>query len=190
MKYFGHDCNAGDDYRLVKVILKYTIAGYGVYFRCNELIATKITDSKDDCILEQDCEILAHICNLNKELIKEILEYFVELGLFDKTTDGRYRNLKLLSRADEYYKRQKSKIYTFNKVSRDNVGTMSGQHPDSVGLKEKKRNEKKRKENKPLYSGQGLKPETTKAKPTVGEEKPNLDSDGLSKEDSEFLRRI
>ena len=158
MKYFGHDCNAGDDPKLVKVRMKYSIAGYGIYFRCNEFIGSKITETYEACILEPDLEIMSYDFNLAPEKIKEILDYFVEVGLFDKTTEGKYRNLKLLERLDEYHKRQKAKrLRSESVLTTHKVGTVSGYSRDSVGTKEKKRKESKVKEIK-VSNFKGFKP--------------------------------
>lgn len=138
MKYFGHDCDAGDDSKLSMVIIKYTILGYGVYFRCNELIGRTISRHCTECVLQENLVVLEHKFGVPQEKIKEMLEYFVEIDLFDKTEDGKYRNLKLLKRLDEYTKKY--------------VDTVSGQPRENVRNKEKKRNEIKRNEN-PLTAG-------------------------------------
>jgi Domain of unknown function (DUF4373) len=146
MKYFGHDCNAGDDPKLIKVRLKYGITGYGVYFRCLEFIGTKMSEQCRDCVLEPDLELLEHDFHLPQQKIKDILEYLVEVGLFDKTKEGKYRNLKLWDRKDEYTEKRARKMEGQGKA---NVPTVSRQGKDNVPLKEKKVKESKRKEKKP-----------------------------------------
>jgi hypothetical protein len=135
LKYFGHDCDAGDYSKLSMVVIKYTILGYGVYFRCNELIGRTISRHCTECVLQENLAVLEHKFQIPQEKIEEILEYFVEIDLFDKTEDGKYRNLKLLTRLDEYTKKY--------------VHTESRQYTDNVQNKEKKRNENKRKEITP-----------------------------------------
>lgn len=139
MKYFGHDCDAGEDSKLVKVVLKYDIRGYGVYFRCNELIGRRISEQCSNCVLEEDLDVLSDKFKLKKNLIQEMLEYFVEVGLFDKSSDGKYSNLKLLTRLD---------IYTQRKLRTKDEHTSN-----NVSLKEKKRNENKVNEKPPTAGG-------------------------------------
>ncbi len=191
MKYISHDCNAGDDPRIVKVRLKYNIAGYGVYFRCLEFIGTKVTEQYRDCTLEPDLELLAHDFNIPQTKIKEILDYFVELGLFDLTKNGKYRCLKIWDRIDEYTKRRAKKMEKKESERQGSVSvpTVSRHDTDKDWLKEKKRDEKKRNEMKghlkPLQPSITAKDKAeSKAGATL------LDSKSLKKQHSPLLSKI
>ncbi|MCP4649598.1 MAG: DUF4373 domain-containing protein, partial [PVC group bacterium] len=58
MKWFKHDTNALHDAKIEKLIMKYGIEGYGVYFACVEMIAHKLSPKKATFELEHDAEIL------------------------------------------------------------------------------------------------------------------------------------
>jgi hypothetical protein len=182
MKYFGHDCNAGEDHKLEKLVIKHGMAAYGIYFRCCELIATKLTEYDLSCVLEQDLEVLSRRFNMPENQVKDILDYFVEIGLFDISPEGKYRNLKLLKRLDRYTERR---VHILNKDGVHKVETKFTQGSHKVDVKEKKRNEKKVNKSKA-----SLKPLQQATKINT-EEKPgstNLGSKGSAKQHSPLFK--
>jgi len=134
------------------------MAGYGLYWRCNEFIGTKVTHTNKNCILEQDLEILSYDCNLPVKKIQEILEYFVEVGLYTKTPEGKYQNLKINTRLTEWLKRElrlqekqaQESLRIASGGTQESLHTTSRGTPALLQLKEKKRKEIKRKEMKTL----------------------------------------
>ncbi len=158
MNYFGHDSYAGDDPKLEKVILKHGMTGYGVYWRCNEFIARNIKTSNISTILDRDLESLEDKLKLKKEVIRKILDFFAEVGLYEKNGEV-FSNPKLLHRLNEHYKRSIKKgthsgepkaVVSTDVVRIPYVDTTEKLRRPSVncGAKEMKLNEMKRKEKK------------------------------------------
>lgn len=103
MEYFGHDTNCLTDPNLKKVRSKYKAAGLGIYWHCNEAIALHLDPPNGiDCVLNEDIVDIAHELYESEDFVKEVLEYFVIIGLFTKTDDKKYQNLKLLKRLNRY----------------------------------------------------------------------------------------
>lgn len=103
MQYFGHDTDCLTDPNLKKVRAKYKSSGLGIYWHCNEAIALHLDPPNGiECVLNEDIPSIAHELYESVDLVAEVLEYFVEIGLFTKTTDNKYQNLKLLKRLDRY----------------------------------------------------------------------------------------
>ena len=100
MKWFKHDSTALHDAKIQKLIMKYGIAGYGLYFACVEIIAGNLSPTKITFELEHDSEILAHMFQMDTLKVEEIMKYCVKLDLFDLTPDNRIRCLKLAKRLD------------------------------------------------------------------------------------------
>jgi len=101
MKWFKHDTDALQDAKIEKLVMKYGLEGYGLYFACVELIAAAL--SADDCSfeLEHDEILLAHKFKKTPNKIKEMLAYMLEIGLFqynDQTK--RLMCIQLLKRVD------------------------------------------------------------------------------------------
>jgi hypothetical protein len=92
------------------IIEKYGLEGYGLYWYINERITKELDPPKGiDCILMDNLDILARKNKIDKTKLMEMLDFFVEVGAFQKTIEGQYQNLKLLHRLDRYCK-QKLKI--------------------------------------------------------------------------------
>ena len=99
MKWFKHDTDACRDPKLRKLMMKYGLPGYGLYWYCLELISHEITAKKLTFELEHDSEILAHETGLGRELIEDMIKFMVQIGLF-QNTDGRIYCMQLLNRID------------------------------------------------------------------------------------------
>lgn len=100
MKWFRHDSNANADAKIQKVLMKYGVKGYGLYFYCLELIAAGVDGSNINFELEHDAEILAFQLKMTESEVQEIMQYMIGLNLFDIQT-GRIRCLKLAKRLDD-----------------------------------------------------------------------------------------
>jgi hypothetical protein len=127
--------------------------------------------------------------------ITEILEYFVEINLFTKTSSGQYQCLKMNDKLAEYMKRERrekakkeqdkhqSGSVETPSQPRTNTGVTPGLHP----LKESKVKEKKLKESKPF-----LKPLQPTTKETVikGKAGATLDSKSSGTRHSPLLNKM
>jgi len=82
MKWFKHDSNALHDAKIEKLVMKYGIEGYGLYFACIEIIASELTGENITFELEHDAEILAHKFKIDTLKVEAIMKYCIELGLF------------------------------------------------------------------------------------------------------------
>lgn len=106
MKWFKHDTDSLTDAKLRKVIIKYGVVGYAIYFHCLELIASEISETKLTFELEHDAEIIADDLRIKgngnqsgTEIVEEIMRYMVSLNLFDES-NGQIFCFKLLKRLD------------------------------------------------------------------------------------------
>ena len=99
MRWFKHDTDALRDAKIEKLIMKYGIEGYGLYFACVEIIAGSLTNEKITFELEHDAEILAYKFKIDSIQVEEMMKYMVKLGLFE-THDNRIFCYKLASRID------------------------------------------------------------------------------------------
>lgn len=141
MKYFKHDSDARTDAKIKKVMLKYGLTGYGLYFFVLELIAQNVEKHNLTFELEHDSELIAADTGLHADVVQEMMTYFVRLKLFAQD-QGIISCPKLATRTDDYTQ----------KVMRSlgNVRTLSGDSPDTLriksGLKEEKRREEKRRD--------------------------------------------
>ena len=100
MKWFKHDSNASSDAKLERVIMKYGLKGYGLYWYCLELIAANVKESCITFELEHDAEVISHRTGINYELVQEMMTYMVNLGLFENK-DGTITCLKMAKRLDQ-----------------------------------------------------------------------------------------
>lgn len=148
MKWFKHDSNAHRDVKLRKLMMRYGLEGYGLYFYCLERITDKLSTTNLTFRLEDDAEILAHDTGLHIDDVNGMMRFMVELELFEDS-QGVITCLKLAKRLDQSQAGNKTMRNLIAKVreNHDGVMTTSGQSHDSVMLEEK-RKEKKRIEQK------------------------------------------
>lgn len=106
MNWFKHDTDASNDAKIKKLILRYSATGYAVYFHGLELIAAGINENNITFELEHDAEIIADNLKIKgtaeksgREIVEEIMNYIIDLGLFDES-QGHIFCLKLLKRMD------------------------------------------------------------------------------------------
>ncbi len=149
MKWFKHDSDASNDAKLKKLRLKYGAQGYGIYWYCLELIARNVEKHNLTFELEHDAELIADDFKLSTELTQHIMQFMVEIGLFENT-NGIISCLKMASRTDEYTQ----KLIQSVKKTPDNIERVSCQNPRMSVLIEKNRIDEIRldKKIKPLRS--------------------------------------
>lgn len=99
MKWFKHDSDAHRDAKMRRLIHKWGIEAYGLYWYCLEQIASEVTAKKLTFELEHDAEIIAHDMRMSREKVEEMMLYMVDLGLFENA-QGRITCLKLFNRID------------------------------------------------------------------------------------------
>ena len=106
MQWFKHDSDASTDARIKKLILRYGPTGYAVYFHCLELIAGDISESNITFELEHDAEIIADDLKIQGtaqvsavDLVNEIMQFIVALGLFEERNNHIFC-FKMLKRLD------------------------------------------------------------------------------------------
>ena len=91
LEYFPHITNASDDSKLIKIQIKYGLAGLGLFFRLLEELSKEET-----CILEYDIDVLIfrlrNLKDLNPDMLSDIIE---NSGLFI-TKDNHFFNKRLL----------------------------------------------------------------------------------------------
>ena len=101
MKWFKHDGNALHDPKIEKLIMKYGIEGYGLYFACVEIIAGNLSTDNINFELEHDAEILAYKFKIDTLKVNEMMKYMVNIGLFQyNDVSGRVACYKLANRLD------------------------------------------------------------------------------------------
>lgn len=129
MKWFKHSSLAAQDAKLKKLRIKYGMQGYGLYWYCLELIASEVDSSKLTFELEHDSEILAHDTGINYQVVQEMMNYMVDLGLFENT-GGIITCFALAKRADEYLVKSLKREGKIDLL--ENIRALAGQTPDKV----------------------------------------------------------
>lgn len=144
MKWFKHDSNAHRDVKLRKLMMRFGLEGYGLYFYCLERITDKLSTTNLTFRLEDDAEILAHDTGLHVDDVNGMMRFMVELELFEDS-QGVITCLKLAKRLDQSQAGNKTMRNMIAKVreNHDGVMTISGQGHDSVMLEEKRKEEKR-----------------------------------------------
>jgi len=100
MKWFKHDSSANSDAKLKRLRMKYGLQGYGLYWYILEMITGNSCTEKLTFELEHDAEILAFDTGIHFELVQEMMQYMVDLALFENN-GGKITCLKLLKRLDQ-----------------------------------------------------------------------------------------
>jgi hypothetical protein len=144
MKWFKHDSNAHRDVKLRKLMMRFGLEGYGLYFYCLERITDKLSTTNLTFRLEDDAEILAHDTGLHVDDVNGMMRFMVELELFEDS-QGVITCLKLAKRLDQSQAGNKTMRNMIAKVreNHDGIMTTSGQSHDSVMLEEKRKEQKR-----------------------------------------------
>lgn len=118
MKWFKHSGAASRDAKLAKILDEYGLVGYGLYFYCLELIASK-TDSDDLSFeLEHDAALIASWTHTDTLTVEKVMHRCIELDLFGIADNGHLTCFKLIKWIDrklvgeETYKKMTAKIET------------------------------------------------------------------------------
>jgi hypothetical protein len=104
MKWIQHMTNSRRDPKIRRSVLKYGAKSYGIYWMALEIISENL-DKNTNCIIEHDLIGLADEMGEKPELIGEIMDGFVECGLFEKQGET-YRNPKIKNYADEWTRKK------------------------------------------------------------------------------------
>ncbi len=127
--------------------------GYGLYWFCLEMIAGTVEKHNLTFELQHDSEVIAFATQMNSGKIAEIMRYMTQIGLFENDR-GVISCLKMATRTDEYTQKLLNLAKNGPQAGKREskvVGIVSGQNPDSVGIKSVLR-EEKRKETKSFDS--------------------------------------
>jgi hypothetical protein len=100
MKWFKHDSDAAIDAKIEKLIVRYGLEGYGLYFYCLELIAKNIDKDNLTFELEHDAELISRRVGLHPDRVQEMMGYMVDLSLFENDR-GVITCFKLAYRLDD-----------------------------------------------------------------------------------------
>ena len=153
MKWFKHDANASRDAKLKKLVIRYGMEGYGLYWYCLELIADKVDRHSLTFDLEHDADIIAHDTRLHPDQVEEMMRYMVDLALFENN-DGVITCFKLAKRLEENlskspeFKLIKDSIKELIPVSnRLNTGEIPVSQRTEENRTEENRKEKKRRDS-------------------------------------------
>ena len=109
MKWFKHSGNARGDNLIDKLLLKYGVNGYGLYFYCLEIIAGNLSTESITFELKHDAETIAGRLHMDTLFVEEIMRWMVDQGLFQlHPTTGRVMCLGLLKQLDTSMSRNPS----------------------------------------------------------------------------------
>jgi hypothetical protein len=101
MKWFKHETTALHDAKIEKLIMKYGIEGYGLYFACVEIIAGELNAEHITFELEHDAEVLSSKFKMQQTRVEEIMKFCLELKLFEiNSTSNKITCIKLAKRLD------------------------------------------------------------------------------------------
>jgi hypothetical protein len=145
LKWFKHDTTALHDAKIEKLIMKYGIQGYGLYFACVEIIAGNLTNENINFELEHDAEILAYKFRLDTLLVQEMMKYMVQLRLFESKNNKIYC-YKLASRIDSSLIKNKELLQIKKGIQEDSRSIEKVQELPSQKRREETRLDKNRKE--------------------------------------------
>jgi len=153
MEWFKHDSNASNDAKVKKLLIRYGVTGYAIYFHCLELICADVNKTNITFELEHDSEIIADNLKIKGtsdqsgiEIVEQIMKYIIDLGLFQSDED-RVFCYKLLKRIDT--------SMTSNINFRHLITDAKQQNHDTVMTGSCKKEEKEEKEEKDIKKKYG-----------------------------------
>ena len=150
MKWFKHDTNALHDAKIEKLIMKYGIQGYGLYFACVEIVAGNLTNENITFELEHDAEILAYKFKIDTLLVEEMMKYMCKLNLFEMEGQKIFC-YKLASRIDSSLIKNKDLLKIKSKIQEKSRSLKKNQEKSSQNRLEENRLEENRKDIKKEY---------------------------------------
>lgn len=143
MKWFKHDADASIDAKIERLIMRFGLEGYGLYFYCLELIVASIEEHNINFELEHDAEIIGHRTGTHPDHVQEMMKYMIDLGLFENN-NGQITCFKIVKRLDSSMTsnpKLRSIIKAFHDKSHDGVMTKSCSSHDGVMLDKKRKEE-------------------------------------------------
>ncbi len=148
MKWFRHDSDARSDAKIEKLMIKYGVDGYGLYFYCVEIIAGNLSAEHITFELEHDAETIAYRLKMDTLRVEEIMLYMVKAGLFDiNPTTNRIVCMSLARRLDNHMIRN-LEIRKVAQRSDNVVSTQPQRRPsEQIRLEETRRDKKEKKVN-------------------------------------------
>jgi hypothetical protein len=123
LDYFSHDTDAHADIKIKKLMVRFGIAGYGIYFYLLELIYR----SSDYCVkLDDDVEnLFAKEMNVDKVFLQEVIQKCAELELFDcgklskkcvLTSDGIAKRARIIEEKRTFERNKKATKFSSGKT--------------------------------------------------------------------------
>jgi len=101
MKWFKHFSHSKYDPKIMRLIQKFGLRGYGLYFAILESIAFRLTTDEPYPDLEENSQDIATFFGEDTVVIEEIMLFCMNQGLFQQDENsGRLMCLKLLTHLD------------------------------------------------------------------------------------------
>ena len=101
MKWFKHFSSARYDSKMMRLINKYGLEGYGLYFLIVESVAFQLSTDKPVPDLEETAADIAQFTGVDTLRIQEMIEFCLEQKLFEYNHDtGRIMCIKILTHLD------------------------------------------------------------------------------------------
>lgn len=100
MKWFKHYSAARFDPKIRRLIKKYGIEGYGLYFAIVETIAFQLESNSPLPDLEENANDIALFFGMDTVRVEEIIKFCIEQELFQAFENGKLLCLKLLAHLD------------------------------------------------------------------------------------------
>jgi uncharacterized protein YdaU (DUF1376 family) len=144
--YFSHDYGARNDERIVKLIQKYGLSAYGIYW----ILIEKLYE--EGGFLTKDYDCIAFELRTESERIKEV----IDSDLFKSSNDKFYSEsclARLRARKGKSEKARQSAFLRWNKPKESNANAMRTQCGGNA-IKESKVKERKGKKSKIIISEQ------------------------------------
>ena len=127
------------DAKIQELLLDYGLEGYGLYFYCLEMIIADVSDENISFELEHDHRIIARNTGSTPKRVSEILERFLQLGLFGKSVNGNYNCLKILNRLDSSMTSNKSMRKLLTSAKLKHTSRVGGEKTNSESTKSAER---------------------------------------------------
>lgn len=156
MKWFKHSGNARGDNKIEKLILKYGVIGYGLYFYCVEIIAGNLQSEDITFELKHDAETIAGRLQMDTLKVEEIMRWMVNEKLFQiHPSTKRIMCLGLLKRLDTSMSRNPEMLKLRNSAEyaslRESMQVAASCIPEETRREEKRREGKKSAPQKTPY---------------------------------------
>jgi len=172
--YFSHDYNARSDPKIIKLIMKYGMEGYGIYWSIIETLY-----EQDGFALRSDYECIAFALRMDCDRIKEIIE---KSGLFKVENEKFFSESVLRRLKTRDLKSSKTRASALKRWSKDDANALRSESEGNA-IKESKVKESIEKEEEKDIS---LSEEEIKKQEAEEYEKWRIEND---KKNAEFMER-